>query len=143
MQIREIMTPQVEVIYADATLKEAAKKMSQLNVGLLPVCDSDLLLGMITDRDITVRATAAGCDPNTTKVCDTMTPEVVYCFEDQDVNTAMQIMDRRQIRRILVVDHDKQLAGIVSLGDLAVAARDQAQIGEILESISEPAEFDY
>src|SRR5689334_9391846 len=132
MQVREIMTPRIEVIYSDATLQEAAKKMSQLNVGLLPVCQSDLLLGMITDRDITVRATAAGCDPNTTKVRDAMTPDVVYCFEDQDVNTAIQIMDRRQIRRVLVVNRNKQLAGIVSLGDLAIATRDQAQIGETL-----------
>ena len=73
MQVYEVMTPHVEVIHPDATLKEAATKMSQLDIGPLPVCDGERLVGMLTDRDITIRATAQGCDPDTTKVRDMMT----------------------------------------------------------------------
>jgi len=140
MQIKEIMSQEVEVIRPDATLKEAAEKMSRLDIGPLPVCDGERLVGMLTDRDITVRATARGCDPNTTPVYDVMTPEVVYCFEDQDIETAAQMMSMRQIRRLPVLKRDKQLAGIVSLGDLAVHTGDQDLAGEVLEGVSEPAE---
>ena len=79
MQVREIMTPHVEVIHPDATLQEAAEEMSRLEIGPLPVCDGERLVGMLTDRDITIRATARGCDPNTTKVHEVMTSEVVLC----------------------------------------------------------------
>lgn len=140
MQVREVMTPQVEVIRPDAVLKEAAEKMSHLDIGPLPVCDGERLVGMLTDRDITVRATARGRDPNTTKVREVMTSEVVYCFEDQDVKTAAQMMEMRQIRRLPVLNQDKRLTGIVSLGDLAVETRNQKMAGEALERISEPAE---
>src|SRR5262249_31975041 len=81
MKVRDVMTPQVEVIRPDATLKEAAEKMSRLEVGPLPVCESERLVGILTDRDITIRAVSAGCDPNTTRVHEAMTREVVYCYE--------------------------------------------------------------
>jgi CBS domain-containing protein len=139
MQVYEVMTPDVEVIHPDATLKEAATKMSQLDIGPLPVCDGERLVGMLTDRDITIRATAQGCDPDTTKVRDMMTSEVVYCFEDQDVETAAQMMEMRQIRRVPVLDRDKRLVGIVSLGDLSVETGDRELAGKTLEGISEPA----
>ena len=139
MQVKDIMTPQVEVIHPDTTLTEAAKKMSRLEIGPLPVCDGERLVGMVTDRDITVRATAKGCDPNTTKVREVMTPEVVYCFEDQDVKTAAQMMEMRQIRRVPVLNHNKRLVGIVSLGDLAVETGNQKLAGKTLERVSEPA----
>src|SRR5437763_10508619 len=100
MQVREIMTCGVEVIRPDATLQEAAQKMKSLDVGPLPVCDGDRLVGMLTDRDITVRATAEGLDPKTTRVRDVMTPEVYYVFEDADVQEAARVMQQRQIRRI-------------------------------------------
>ncbi|MEW6296620.1 MAG: CBS domain-containing protein [Thermodesulfobacteriota bacterium] len=140
MQIRDVMTPKVEIVHPDAALREAAEKMSQLDVGPLPVCDGERLVGMLTDRDITVRATAKGCDPNTTKVRDVMTPDVVYCFEDQDVETAAQMMEMRQIRRLPVLNREKRLVGIVSLGDVAVKTGDQNLAGEALERVSEPAE---
>ena len=124
MQVHEIMTPEVEVIHPDATLKEAAEKMSRLDIGPLPVCDGERLVGMLTDRDITIRATAQGCDPNTTKVREAMTAETVYCFTDQEVQTAAQMMEMRQIRRVPVLNRDKQLVGIVSLGDLSVETQD-------------------
>ena len=138
MQVREIMTPDVEVVHPDATLKEAAEKMSRLDIGPLPVCDGERLVGMLTDRDITVRVTAQGCDPNTTKVREAMTSEVVYCFEDQNVQTAAQMMEMRQIRRVPILNRDKRLVGIVSLGDLSVETQDQNLAGKTLESISEP-----
>lgn len=139
MQVKDIMTPQVEVIHPDATLTEAAEKMSRLGVGPLPVCDDEQLVGMITDRDITVRATAKGSDPNMITVHEVMTPEVVYCMEDQSVETAAEMMEMLQIRRVLVLNHDMRLVGIVSLGDLAVETRGQKLAGETLEGVSEPA----
>lgn len=138
MQVQEIMTPYVEVIHPDATLKEAAEKMSRLEVGPLPVCDGERLVGMLTDRDITIRATAHGSDPNTTKVRDAMTSEVVYCFADQEVQIAAQMMEMRQIRRVPVLDRDKRLVGIVSLGDVSVETQDQELAAKTLEGVSEP-----
>jgi CBS domain-containing protein len=138
MQVSEIMTPHVEVIHPEATLKEAAQKMSRLEIGPLPVCDGEQLVGMLTDRDITIRATAQGCDPNTTRVREAMTSEVVYCFADQEVQIAAQMMQMRQIRRVPVLNRDKQLVGIVSLGDLSVETQDQQLAGQTLENVSEP-----
>jgi len=140
MQIREIMTPRVEVIHPDATIEEAAEKMKRLDVGPLPVCDGERLVGMLTDRDITVRATSEGRDPRTTRVRDIMTEEVFFCFDDQDVREAAEIMQRAQIRRLPVVNRDKRLVGIVALGDLAVHTGDEELAGEVLEEVSEPAE---
>ena len=140
MQISEIMTREAEVIPPDATLAEAAAKMKTLDVGPLPVCDGDRVLGMVTDRDITVRATAAGQDPTKTKVRDVMTPDVVYCFEDQDVREAAQLMAEKQIRRLVVLNRDHRLAGIVSLGDVAVGTGDDQLSGQVLEQVSEPAQ---
>lgn len=139
MQVKDIMTPQVEVIHPDATVTEAAKKMSRLEIGPLPVCDGDRLVGMVTDRDIIVRAIAKGRDPNTIKVREVITPEVVYCFEDQEVKTVAQMMQLRQIRRVPVLNHDKRLVGIVSLGDLAVETGNEKLAGKTLEHVSEPA----
>jgi len=139
MQIKDIMTPDVEVVSPDATLTEAAEKMSQLDIGPLPVCDGERLVGMLTDRDITVRATAKGSDPNITTVGEVMTPEVVYCFEDHDVETAAQMMEKHQIRRVPVLNRDKRLIGMVSLGDLAVSTRNKKLAGETLRHVSEPA----
>jgi CBS domain-containing protein len=114
--------------------------MKALDVGVIPVCDGEHLMGMLTDRDITVRATAAGRDPRTTHVRDVMTPDVVYCFEDQDVTEAQRLMQERQIRRLLILNRDKRLAGVVSLGDLAVKARADKVGGAVLERVSEPAQ---
>jgi len=140
MLLRDIMTINVEVIHPDATLKEAADMMKSLNVGPIPVCDGQRLQGMVTDRDITVRATAEGWDPNTTRVRDVMTPDVVYCFEDQDVRDAARMMEEHQIRRLIVLDRNKDLVGIVSLGDMAVYTADDEETGEVLERVSEPSE---
>jgi CBS domain-containing protein len=142
MQIKDVMTRQVDVISPDASLEEAARKMDQLNVGPLPVCENERLVGLVTDRDITVRATAAGKDPRTTPVREAMSQDVLYCFEDQDVREATQLMESQQVRRVPVLDRSKRLVGIVSLGDLATDARDDRLTGEVLERVSEPAEPD-
>jgi CBS domain-containing protein/sporulation protein YlmC with PRC-barrel domain len=138
--VKEIMTREVEVVHPEATLWEAAQRMSALDVGMLPVCSGDQLVGMLTDRDITVRATAEGRDPKTTRVHEVMTPEVIYVFEDEDISDAAQIMTEQQIRRLVVLNQSKQLIGIISLGDLAVHTGDTHQAGQTLEGVSEPSE---
>ena len=138
MQLKDVMTPGVEVIAPEASIYEAAEKMSHRDVGPLPVCDGERLIGMLTDRDITVRAVAAGRDPLTTRVRDVMTPDVVYGFDDQDVQDAARLMEQYQIRRLPVLNRAKQLVGIVALGDLAVHPGQQPLAGEVLEQVSEP-----
>jgi CBS domain-containing protein len=139
MHLREIMTPAVETIRPDSPLREAAQKMKSLDVGSLPVYDNHKLLGMITDRDIAIRAVAEGRDP-TTRVSEAMTPELIYCFEDQSTEEAAQVMERHQIRRLPILNRSHALVGIVSLGDLAVRHRDDRLSGEVLEEVSEPTE---
>jgi len=139
MQVKEIMTRGVECANPDTTVKEAARKMRDLGVGPLPICDNDRLVGLVTDRDIVIRAVAEGKDPSATRVRDVMTPEIVWCFEDQDVCEVADLMKEKQIRRIAVVNRDKRLVGIVSLGDLAVDTHDENLAGATLEAVSEPA----
>jgi CBS domain-containing protein len=140
MELKQVMTRGVECVRPEDSIAKAAERMRELNVGSLPVCgDHDKLVGMITDRDITVRATAAACDPCATCVQDVMTPEVVYVFEDQDVVEAARLMEDKQVRRLVVLNRDKRLVGIVALGDLAVKAGDDRLSGEALEQVSEPA----
>jgi len=139
MRINQVMTPGAECIRPDASLQSAAERMKMLDVGSLPVCDNDRLVGMITDRDITVRATAEGLPPGLGQVRDVMTPDVIYCFEDQDVGEAVELMERNQIRRLVVLKRDKRLVGIVSLGDLAVKVGDEGLSATALEQGSEPA----
>ncbi|MBX6315990.1 MAG: CBS domain-containing protein [Isosphaeraceae bacterium] len=139
MKIKDIMTPGVECVSPDDTIQEAARKMRDLDVGPMPVCDHDRLAGMITDRDITIRAVAEGRDPSSTKVREVMTEGVVYCFEDEDLEAAARTMQDQQIRRVLVLNRDKRLVGIVSLGDLATESGDKAKAGEVLQDVSEPS----
>jgi CBS domain-containing protein len=139
MKLKEIMTTDVEVVAPTGTVFDAAKKMRDLDVGVLPVCDGQRLVGMITDRDVTIRATAEGCDPNNMLVRDCMTPELVYCFEDQSEVEAERIMADKQIRRLPVLTREKQLAGIVSLGDIATKSEQVQETGRTLREISEPA----
>ncbi len=138
MKAKDIMTVDVEVISPQATLTEAAQKMKDLNIGDLPVCDGDRLLGMITDRDITIRATAQGLDPNSTRTYETMTPGVVYCFDDQDVKEVAQVMSQNKIRRLPILNRDKRMVGIVSLGDVSVETGNQKMSGKSLGDISKP-----
>jgi len=119
MRINEVLTPDPQSIGPDATLTQAAKMMKSLGVGMLPVCVNDRLLGTITDHDIVVRALAVGANPDAVTVQQTMTPEAVYCFDDEDVMEAALLMKHRQTRRLPVINRDQQLVGVVTLDDLA------------------------
>jgi CBS domain-containing protein len=138
MHVKDIMTRTIETVRPDNTIQEAAERMKDLDVGPLPVCVGDQLIGIVTDRDITVRGTALGQDPWTEHVSDVMTRDVVCCYEDQDIQEAAQLMKDKQIRRLVVVDRNRRPTGIVSLGDLAVQCHDDKLSGETLERVSEP-----
>jgi CBS domain-containing protein len=139
MQLKEFINYRVEVVRPDDTLQYAAEKMRDLDVGSMPVCEDQHLVGILTDRDITIRATAKGQDPKETAVRDVMTPDVLYCFENQDVEEAARIMQENQIRRLFVLNEDEELIGITSLGELATVTGDRNLAGETLQQISEPA----
>jgi CBS domain-containing protein len=132
------MTGRPQCVSPDDTLQKAAQKMKDLDVGPLPVCDNDRLAGMLTDRDVVVRCVAEGKDPRATKVRDAMTEGINDCFEDDDVAVAARQMRDRQIRRLVVLNRDKRLVGIVSLGDLA-SQTDGEEAGKTLETVSQPS----
>jgi FOG: CBS domain len=138
MKVNEIITHDPEVIRPETALIEAAQKMKSMDIGMLPVCDGDRLVGVITDRDIAVRGVAQGYDPKTARVQEVMTPEVIYCFDDEDVKEAAKKMEEKQVRRVPVLNREKRLVGIVSLGDLAVRTGKEKLAGEVLERVSEP-----
>ncbi|TFW17384.1 CBS domain-containing protein [Massilia arenosa] len=132
------MTRDVQTISPQDTVRHAAQMMDELNVGAIPVCDGAKLVGMITDRDITVRSVAAGQQPDATRVSDVMSTDVRTCFSSQAVDEVMEQMGDVQIRRVPVLDQQShQLIGIVSLGDLA--AKHAAEVDRTLEEISTPA----
>ena len=138
MKVSRVMTPDAICTRPEATLQEAAEQMKTLDIGSLPVCDKDQLVGMVTDRDITVRCVADGEDPRTNPVGGIMTQEVYYCYEDNDVTDAAELMREKQVRRLPVLNHDKRLVGIVTLGDLALEESNIHLAGYTLEGISEP-----
>ena len=136
MKIKEVMTTGVECVRPDTTLQEAAAKMKSLNVGPLPVCEGDRPVGIVTDRDIVVRAISDGRDPRTTRIQEVMTRDVATVNETDDVKDAARLMKDRQIRRVVVVGANKQVVGIVSLGDIAVDTHDDKMSGDVLEKVS-------
>lgn len=138
MQLKDIMTKPVITVPPTASLVEAAKKMMEQDVGSIPVCDNQKLLGIITDRDITIRATAEGLNPDSTKVQDVMTQDVQTCSSGADVREACNLMEEKQIRRLVICDQNNAPIGIVSLGDLALSLRED-KAGEVLEEISKPS----
>jgi CBS domain-containing protein len=138
MRIAEIMTKDVQVVTPDTDLVTVAKRMKQLDVGVIPVVEGERLVGLITDRDIVIRAIAAGTNVQQAQVREHMSPDPTTVSSDDDVQRATEIMAREQIRRLPVVDNGK-LVGIVSIGDVAVDARKDKQTGDVLEQISEPA----
>lgn len=136
MKISDCMTRKVRVIDPDMTLREAARLMADLDAGVLPVGDSERLVGMLTDRDIAIRAIAAGKGPDA-RVSEAMSPEVKYCYEDEDVDHVARNMGDLQVRRLPVMSREKRLVGIVTLGDIACHQRtDSERVGEALGSIS-------
>jgi CBS domain-containing protein len=131
------MSRDVSVANPNDSIQYVAARMAELDVGALPVGENDKLVGMITDRDIAVRGVACACDPQSTKVRDVMSKEIKYCYDDDSVEGIAQNMADQQVRRLPVVNRDKRLVGIVSLGDMAMHAKSKAP-GYALRGISQP-----
>ena len=138
--IQEVMTRDVQTISTQDTVQRAAQLMDELNVGAIPVVDDSKLVGMITDRDITVRSVAVGQDPTGTRVGDVMSTDVRTCTVDQGVEDVLAQMADVQIRRVPVVDDNGQVIGIVSLGDVVTKA--PVEVEQTLDEISTPSEPD-
>jgi len=136
MKISEAMSRDVQVTSPTQTIRDAARLMAECDVGSLPVGDNDRLVGVITDRDIAIRAVAEGKAP-TTKVSEVMSREVLYCFDDQDVEDVAQNMADEKVRRMPVVNRDKRLVGIISLADLA-RNEDADTTAQAISNISQP-----
>lgn len=137
-KVSEIMTKNVRVVPPNATLVEAAEEMRSSDIGILPVCDDERVQGLVSDRDIVIRAIANGKVPAETFVREIMTAKVVYIFEDQDILEAAHLMELKQVHRLIVLDRNKRLSGIISLGDVAVLQKDKSLSGEILREVSKP-----
>ena len=138
MKVKEIMTREVEVVHTGDPVKDAAQKMRVRDIGFLPVFEGEELIGALTDRDIILRSTADGLDPNRHIGRDLVTSPIVYCFEDQDVEEAARLMEEHQIRRLVVMGLDgKRLVGVVSLGDVARNGTNKTS-AKVLQSVSEP-----
>ena len=141
-QIADIMTRDVREAPPDDTLQRAAQTKDELNVGVLPVCDCERLVGIVTDRDITVRGVAAGHAVDATPVTEVMSAQVEWCYEDERIDEVMERMRNMQIRRVPVMNRQQQLVGMVSLGDLATKTSTQHELQDTLGSISSPSEPD-
>ncbi|WP_159729352.1 CBS domain-containing protein [Methylosinus sp. Ce-a6] len=136
MKVEDIMTRDVCLVEPDQTICDAARRMAELDVGLLPVGENDRLVGMVSDRDIALRAVAAGKGVET-KIRDVMTRDVRYCYADHEVEDVAQNMAEQQLRRLPVLDRRKRLVGIVSLADIAMD-RDAGLSGAVLRGVSQP-----
>lgn len=139
MQLSEVMTTSPETIDAHLSIREACRKMAALNIGILPVVEHDHAVGIVTDRDIVVRGVATGIDVDKTPIRAVMTHSMWCLPKNRDVHEAAQLMETKQIRRILVLDDDGEVVGILSLGDMAVRQPDLELSGEIVERVSEPS----
>lgn len=135
MKIRDAMTRDVKLVSPGQTIREAARLMAEIDAGSLPVTDNDRLIGMLTDRDIAVRAVAEGKSADT-EVAEVMTKEVLYCYEDENLEDVSHNMGDVKVRRMPVVNRDKRLVGIVSLGDLSKS--DDLHAGEAMSQITKP-----
>lgn len=138
MNIRDIMTTQVELVGPDTSLAQAAQKMRDADIGALPVGENDRLVGVVTDRDITIRAVAEGRDPNTTPVRDALSGHALYVFDDQSTEDAARMMADRQVRRLPVLNRGKRLVGIVALADLAREGGNDSLTAHAAKGVSRP-----
>ncbi len=136
MQAKEIMTKGVDSVTPETTIQEAARKMERHNVGILPVSESGELKGLLTDRDIAVRAAARGVDPAATKVSDIMSKNPVFCHEDDDIKSIAKLMEANRVRRLPILNKDERLVGIVSLGDLGAKGAGHDVVAEVLEAVA-------
>ena len=136
MKIKDVMTDDVVVAAPDQTIADAARMMARCDAGALPVGQDDRLVGMITDRDIALRAVARDRPPDT-PVRECMSKEVLYCFQDEDVEHVAENMGEQKVRRLPVLDREKRLVGIVSIGDLALHSKPKTS-GQAIAAISQP-----
>lgn len=136
--VKDMMSTDVEVCNPQDSLTDCAQMMRDLDVGALPVCDNGKIVGMVTDRDIVVRAVADGEDTEDCCARDIMSTPPHFCFEDEDFQSIRQTFENKQIRRIMVLNRNKELVGMLSLGDIATQATDKQAAGEVLQQISEP-----
>lgn len=136
MKVREAMTTAVQLVSPDQSIRQAARLMADCDIGALPVGENDQLIGMITDRDIAVRAVADGLDPDT-KISAVMSREVLYCFDDDELDDVADNMSNIRVRRLPVVNRHKRLVGIVSISDLA-SCEDEEKTGKTIACISMP-----
>jgi CBS domain-containing protein len=139
MQVKDIMSSPCEKIDFNATITQVAQKMKSSDVGILPVEKGDEIVGVITDRDIVLKVLAEKLDPNTTAVNRVMSSDVTTCYEDDDIRDAAKLMEDRQIRRLVVLDRNDSLTGILSVADFAVKGKDEHLSYEVLEKVCEPA----
>ena len=137
MRIEEVMTRNVHMANPSQTIREVARLMADIDAGALPVGQNDRLVGMITDRDIAVRAVAEGKGPDT-PVSDVMSPDICYCFEDQELDEVAANMADVKVRRLPVVSRDKRLVGIIALGDIALSDDPNGAANAALCGVSEP-----
>ena len=136
MQVKDIMTRDVQVVSPDTSLLDAARKMRSFDIGCLPVCKGQRCVGVFTDRDIVIRAVAEGRNLQNVTAGDIMTTNVVYCTEDDDIATVIKLMEDKQLRRILVLDENKYPVGICSVGDVALDSGDLQLAGEIMHEVA-------
>jgi CBS domain-containing protein len=137
MRISEIMTRDPELIDPNSSIRDAARRMKNEDIGALPIGENDRLIGMVTDRDIAVRAVAEDRDPSSTTVRDVMSEKIYYCFEDDDIESAARCMAENRVRRLPILNRDKRLTGIVSLADIAQTGEECERVA--LEGVSEPS----
>lgn len=137
--ITDLMTRDVRTLTPSDTVAQAAQVMDELDVGVIPVCEGDKLLGVVTDRDIVIRVVSRGLDGNTTTLADVMSANVRTALETDDVEKVLAEMSASQIRRLPVVDANQRLVGIVSIGDIAATGRDEEDVGQSLGEISAPS----
>ncbi len=136
--VTDVMTRNVRTLSPGSSITEAAKAMEEMDVGVIPVCEGDSLVGMVTDRDIVVRAVARGLDGDT-PLAKVMSTDIRTARESDDLDTVLADMASSQIRRLPVLDAEERLIGIVSIGDIAVKGQDEEDVGQSLGEISAPA----
>lgn len=136
MQVRDIMSRRFESIDRQESIREAAVRMRDLDIGMLPVEEEQEVIGTITDRDITVRAIANGADPNTTKVAEAMSNEIYACTEEDSLEEAARIMEDHQIHRLMVTDQGGRFIGMLALADIARNPKSESITAEIVEEVS-------
>ena len=136
-KISDVMTKNVQCLSPETNLRDLAAKMKEIDCGAIPICEEDRLIGMVTDRDIVLRTLASGRDPNSCTARDVMTSPIVFGFQDQDIGEAARIMEAKEIRRIAILNRNKRLVGIVSLGDIATRGANEEIAVELLERVSE------